>query len=117
MLARERAYDWATRLGATHNHAEIFSKLTKESEIWDYVSALIARSGLLTFQSWIARDVKAFIEASQLPLDSPHDAIHVRRGDKLTTDLRDEVVAYWHNQGYERQGDFPLNYIVSIVGK
>jgi len=112
--ARERAYEWATRLGGTHQQAEVFSKLTHETEIWDYISALIARSGLITFQPWIARDVKEFIRSTRLPLDSPHDAIHVRRGDKLEVDLREEVVMYWHNQGYERQVDFPLNYIVSI---
>ena len=112
--ARERAYGWATRLGGTHQQAETFSKLTHESDIWDYVSALIARSGLITFQPWIVRDLKEFIKSTGLPLDSSYDAIHVRRGDKLVTDLRDEVVTYWHSQGYEHQVDFPLNYIVSI---
>ena len=57
--------------------------------------------------------MQEFIRASKLPLDAPHDAIHVRRGDKLATEARDEVVNYWHSQGYERQVDFPLNYIVS----
>lgn len=46
-----------------------------------------------------------------MPLHAPHDAIHVRRGDKLATEAREEVVNYWHSQGYERQVDFPLNYI------
>ncbi len=112
--ARERAYHWAVRLGATHYQAEAFSFLSKESHIWDYLSALLGRSGLVTFQPWIARDVKEFIKVSKLPLDSPHDSIHVRRGDKLDKEAREEVVNYWHSQGYERQVDFPLNYIVSI---
>mmetsp|Transcript_30262 Transcript_30262/g.54800 ORF Transcript_30262/g.54800 Transcript_30262/m.54800 type:complete len:575 (-) Transcript_30262:99-1823(-) len=111
MMAKERAYNWAVRLGGTHYQAEVFAKTTKESDIWDYISALIARSGLVTFQPWIVRDVKEFIKSSNLPLDSPHDAIHVRRGDKLATEAREEVVIYWHSQGYERQVDFPLNYI------
>jgi hypothetical protein len=111
--ARERAYHWAVRLGATSYQAEVFSFLSKESDIWDYLSALLGRSGLVTFQPWIARDVKEFIKVSKLPLDSPHDAIHVRRGDKLDSESREEVVNYWHRQGYERQVDFPLNYIVS----
>jgi len=109
--ARERAYNWAVRLGGTHYQAEVFSKTEEESVIWDYVSALIARSGLATFQPWIVRDVKEFIMSTELPLDVPHDSIHVRRGDKLLTDAREEVVNYWHSQGYERQVDFPLNYI------
>ena len=109
-----RAYDWAVRLGATHRQAEIFSKLTKESDIWNYVSALLARSGLVTFQPWIARDVKEFIESSNFDLALPHDSIHVRRGDKLEVEAREEVANYWHDQGYQRQQDFPLNYIVSI---
>ena len=111
--ARKRAYDWAARLGATHYQAQVFSSLTEESDIWDYVSGLVARSGLVTFQPWIARDVKAFVEGSRLPLDEPHDAIHVRRGDKVAWEGREEVVNYWHQQGYERQVDFPHNYIVS----
>lgn len=109
--ARERAYDWAVRLGATDYHARVFSNSRKESDIWDYLSALLARSGLVTFQPWIARDVKEFLRMSDLRLDVPHDAIHVRRGDKLATEAREEVVNYWHSQGYERQVDFPLNYI------
>ena len=111
--SRERAYDWAVRLGGTRHHARALSRLTDESDIWDFVSALIARSGLVTLQPWIVRDVREFIRSSALPLREPHDAIHVRRGDKLASDARDEVVNYWHSQGYERQVDFPLNYIVS----
>jgi len=110
--SREMAYSWAIRLGATPYQANIFAyQLTNESDIWDYVSALLGRSGLVTFQPWIARDVREFIKVSQLPLESSHDAIHVRRGDKLDAEARDEVVTYWHSQGYERQKDFPLNYI------
>ena len=59
----------------------VFSKTEEESVIWDYVSALIARSGLATFQPWIVRDVKQFIMSTELPLDVPHDSILVRRGD------------------------------------
>jgi hypothetical protein len=109
--ARERAYNWAVRLGATDYQARVFSKTTEEVEIWDFVSALLARSGLVTLQPWIARDVREFIQSSKLPLDQPHDSIHVRRGDKLATEAREEVVNYWHSQGFERQEDFPLNYI------
>lgn len=109
--SQTKAYNWAVRLGAPHYEAEVFSKITKKSDIWDYVSALLARSGLVTFQPWIARDVGQFIKATQMPLDQPHDGIHVRRGDKLETESREEVVNYWHSQGYERQIDFPKSYI------
>lgn len=111
--ARDRAARWASRLGATEYQSRVFARATRESDIWDYASALLARSGLVTFQPWIARDVKEFIRTSGLDLGSPHDAIHVRRGDKLASEAREEVVNYWHSQGYERQVDFPLNYIVS----
>jgi len=109
--ARRAAYDWAIRLGASLYEAEIFSRIKDEHQIWDYVSGLMGKSGILTFQPWIARDVRELVEKSDLTLTEPHDSIHVRRGDKLKFDSREEVVNYWHSQGYERQKDFPMNYI------
>ena len=56
---------WAIQLGATPYQANIFAyQLTNKSDIWDYVSALLGRSGLVTFQPWIARDVHEFIPSS-----------------------------------------------------
>mmetsp|Transcript_17 Transcript_17/g.53 ORF Transcript_17/g.53 Transcript_17/m.53 type:complete len:593 (-) Transcript_17:2396-4174(-) len=108
---RSEAYRWIIRLGANAHEAQVFIKLTKEADIWDFVSALMARSGIIKFQPWIARDVAQFIRQTDLPLNSGYDAIHVRRGDKLETESRQEVVAYWHSQGYDRVGQFPTNYI------
>lgn len=99
---RSEAYKWIIRLGANAHEAQVFIKLTKEADIWDFVSALMARSGIIKFQPWIARDVAQFIRQIDLPLNSGYDAIHVRRGDKLETEARKEVVAYWHSQGYDR---------------
>ena len=62
----------------------------------------MTRSGIIKFQPWIARDVAHFIRQIDLPLNSGYDAIHVRRGDKLETESRKEVIAYWHSQGYDR---------------
>jgi len=101
---RSEAYRWIIRLGANAHEAQVFIKLTKEADIWDFVSALMARSGIIKFQPWIARDVAQFIRQTDLPLNSGYDAIHVRRGDKLETESRQEVVAYWHSQGYDRVG-------------
>lgn len=100
---KSEKYKWIIRLGANAHEAQVFLKLTKEADIWDFVSALMARSGILTFQPWIARDVAQYIRQKiDLPLNSGYDAIHVRRGDKLETESRQEVVAYWHSQGYDR---------------
>jgi hypothetical protein len=99
---RTEAFQWIIRLGANAHEAQVFIKLTKEADIWDFVSALMARSGIIKFQPWIARDVAQFIRQIDLPLNSGYDAIHVRRGDKLETESRQEVVAYWHSQGYDR---------------
>ena len=109
---KSEKYKWIIRLGANAHEAQVFLKLTKEADIWDFVSALMARDGLLTFQPWVARDVAQYIRQKiDLPLNSVYDAIHVRRGDKLETESRQEVVAYWHSQGYDRVEQFPTNYI------
>ena len=105
----QHAHSWAMRLGAKHHEAEIFTTLTTDSEIWDFVSALMSRSGLLRFQPWIARDVAKYIRTSNLPIDVSYDAIHVRRGDKLIREATKEVNNYWLERGYIKP--FPTNYI------
>mmetsp|Transcript_16823 Transcript_16823/g.36316 ORF Transcript_16823/g.36316 Transcript_16823/m.36316 type:complete len:579 (-) Transcript_16823:79-1815(-) len=77
------AYSWAQRLGAKPREAKVFAGLEDEKEIWDYISAFMAQSGMLRFQPWIARDVEEYIRQSGLPLDASYDAIHIRRGDML----------------------------------
>lgn len=76
------AYEWALRLGANGYEAKTFAKLQKEENMWDFVSALVARAGIIRFQPWIARDVKALINSSELPLKGSYIAIYVHRGDR-----------------------------------
>ncbi|KAL7533692.1 hypothetical protein ACHAXR_005389 [Thalassiosira sp. AJA248-18] len=99
-LQAKASYDWAKRLGAKDQEALQFSLLDGRDDIWDYVSALIARTALLRFQPWIVRDVEEYIRRSYLPLDSSYDAIHVRRGDKLAVESKQFVEEYWTSRGY-----------------
>lgn len=94
------AYDWAVRLGASSVEAKAFTDLDQEEDIWDFVSALMARSGIIRFQPWIARDVEAFIKKAGLPLNVEYDSIHVRRGDKLEQESKREVNNFWRSRGY-----------------
>lgn len=106
--------EWALRLGAAPHEARIFGSLTDRRDIWDYVSALMARSGVLRFQHWIARDVEIFIQKhTELPLDVPYDAIHVRRGDKLESDAKRHVIKHWRalDMYDEETKSMPRNYI------
>lgn len=81
MLERpsEEAYHWALRLGARGYEAQMFAELQSEDEIWDFVCALMARSGIVRFQPWIARDIKVLIKMTELPLNWPYIAIHIYR--------------------------------------
>ncbi|KAL7475870.1 hypothetical protein ACHAW6_001768 [Cyclotella cf. meneghiniana] len=108
--SRSAAYHWAMRLGASSDEARVFSRINSPNQIWDYLSALINRSGLLRFQPWIARDVEEHIRSLGAPLDGPYDAIHVRRGDKLIAEARREVQQYWVSKGYGA-AKMPTNYI------
>ena len=96
----DRAFGWAMRLGAQIQEAKEFaSKVTEEQNIWDTVSAFIAKSGLIEWQPWIVRDIKQYIESSGLPLDEQYDAIHVRRGDMLQEEgTKKFVERYWEEQ-------------------
>jgi hypothetical protein len=105
--SHERAYNWAIRLGASHEEATYFSTL-QPSEISNFIGALVNRSGLLQFQPWIARDVAKYIQISNLPLD--YDAIHVRRGDKLLAEAKKIVAMFWTKRGYKKN-NMPTNYI------
>jgi hypothetical protein len=109
------AKQWAMRVGATSDEAQVFANLlTDRQDIWDYIAAIMARSGLLRFQPWIARDVEQYMqEMVDLPLNVPYDAIHVRRGDKITTDARRLVINFWQSLGEydEETGSVPQDYI------
>eukprot|EP00581_Thalassiosira_minuscula_P012210 CAMPEP_0183715970 /NCGR_PEP_ID=MMETSP0737-20130205/10017_1 /TAXON_ID=385413 /ORGANISM="Thalassiosira miniscula, Strain CCMP1093" /LENGTH=566 /DNA_ID=CAMNT_0025945157 /DNA_START=75 /DNA_END=1775 /DNA_ORIENTATION=+ len=108
------AAEWALRLGAAPHEARVFGGLTERHEIWDYISGIMIRSGIMRWQPWIARDAEAYIHQIEgLPLDEPYDAIHVRRGDKLESDARRFVIRHWQLQGLydEETGEMPMNYI------
>lgn len=75
------AYEWALRLGAKGHEAETFSQLLTEGDIWDYVSALLARSGIIRYQPWIARDIETFVKATGLPLLLPYVAIYIHKSE------------------------------------
>jgi hypothetical protein len=85
--------------------------LSSTTAIWDYLSALLNRSGLLQYQPWIARDVGEYIQSSNFRFDLPYDAIHVRRGDKLLAEAKGEVNKYWKSKGYPDESKWPTNYI------
>lgn len=103
------AIQWAKRLGASQEEAEAFSKIKSPTQIWDFLGALVNRSGLIRFQPWVARDVQEHIQAMNLPLDQPYDAFHIRRGDKLLEEAREEVKNYWRSKGIV--GKQTSNYI------
>ncbi|KAL3789529.1 hypothetical protein HJC23_001337 [Cyclotella cryptica] len=108
--SREAAYNWVTRLGARPHEAAYFSDLQSESDIWDYISAIVNRSGVLKFQPWVARDVSEYIKSSNVPPDGSYDAIHVRRGDKLLAESKWLVEKYWGSKGYNAR-NMPANYV------
>jgi hypothetical protein len=113
----DRAQRWALNMGATSIEAEYFAsmkvgwpKLPDPNPIWDFVLALGNKAGFLTLQPWIERDMKSYLASFDLPRNKDYAAIHVRRGDKVGTEARDEIVKYWKNKGYN-ETDMPSNYI------
>ena len=115
--SKVQAYGWAVRFGATKEEAEYFSNIMSPGvmgeNIHKFISALANRSGLLTLQPWIVRDVIRYLQRSKLIIPSNnvrYDAIHVRRGDKLLKESGAWVAQYWTSRGYA-VGKFPTNYI------
>lgn len=107
------AYDWAIRLGAQGYEAQTFAKLQKEEDVWNYISALMVRSGILRFQPWIARDVKQWIESSKLSLSSPYTALYVNGGDELSMELLEDDASAMPSDLVEREGkNLPLDMIL-----
>ena len=101
---------WALNLGASREEAQRFVEMKRAKDKWDYVIALMVKSGILKLQPWIARDVQKLLQNVDLSIDSDYDGIHVRRGDKLVSESRGPVVDYWSRQGYTEQ-TMPLDYI------
>jgi hypothetical protein len=116
-LFMAQASAWVMRLGARPHESRVFANATffDQQDTWDYVSALIARSGLLLFQPWIGRDVEDYMKTHipDLDLNEPYDAIHVRRGDKLLSESLPLVRLYWQERGQynEDTGVMPRDYI------
>ena len=109
---------WATKLGATEAEAKMFSSLsnTRPFALFDYAVGLMIKAGFLRLQPWIARDVEMFIKSFDLfqrvgTKNPVYDAIHVRRGDKLIMEAKDEVVKYWASHGHSDTNNLPTNYI------
>ena len=95
--SRERARQWAKRLGASEREAQTFSEIKSANQIYDYLSALVNRSGLLRFQPWISQDVNEHVQSMGFRFDVPYDAFHVRRGDKLLREAKKEVQKFWRS--------------------
>ncbi len=115
-MARDRqstnAYRWAINLGGTPIEANRFSNIADERKVWDYVLGLMNRAGMLKFQPWISRDVERLLGVFDLPRgDVEYTAIHVRRGDKLVEEARDEVVKFWTDQGHADVNNLPTDYV------
>ena len=107
--------EWAKRLGGTVDEARAFGKLSSNEVMWDYICGILNRVGIPRFQSWIGRDVQAFIDSLDLFQDNGsdvvYDAIHVRRGDKLILEQRPLVESYWKIQGYTDMTNLPHDYV------
>jgi len=109
---------WATKLGATIAEAKIFSSMssTNTFALFDYAVGLMVKAGFLRLQPWIARDVEMFIKSFDLfqkvgTKNPVYDAIHVRRGDKLIMEAKQEVVKYWAAHGHSDMNNLPTNYV------
>ena len=111
--SHDKKTQWAINLGATSEEAEILTTIQNPNKIWDYVLALLNKAGVLKFQPWIARDVGLFLNSFDMPLNDGqlYSAIHVRRGDKLVFEARDEVERYWKSQGHTDMNNLPTDYV------
>lgn len=74
------AHQWAINLGAKGHEAQTFASLEHSNDIWDYATALMARSGMIRFQPSFALEIKLRIKSSTLPLNWPYTAISTYRG-------------------------------------
>jgi hypothetical protein len=105
------AYQWASQIGATPSEVEWFANNSQHVSIdviHNQLSAILSRAGIIAFQPWIARDVRAWIKRVGLPKN--YVAFHVRRGDKLFAESKGLVDAYWSERGYNESTQ-PTNYI------
>ncbi|KAL7469968.1 hypothetical protein ACHAXS_010216 [Conticribra weissflogii] len=112
-IFRDQVQLWALSLGSSIEEAEHVSNISDTQQFWNLAMALMNRSGILRLQPWIIRDVESRIKSFDLPflqdqLDIDYDAIHIRRGDKLLEESKEEVDQYWRSRGHDHP---PVNYI------
>lgn len=112
-ISLEQIQLWALSLGSSIVEAEQVLNISDTQQFWDVAMALMNRSGILKLQPWITRDVESRIKSFRLPFmqnqtNFDYDAIHIRRGDKLLEESKEEVEQYWRSRGLDRP---PVNYI------
>lgn len=121
---------WSTRMGVTIEEVHGYtrtngiinnrkknddSSYVKEYSLVDYLNAVLNRAEVPMFQSWVVKDIARYKEKIYLPQSSSsaeqsllhnaagsgYDAMHVRRGDSLTTGQSIRATEeYWVQQGY-----------------
>lgn len=118
--------DFSTRMGASQSEIDNFFRKSnftiKDDSPIDYLGALITKAKVLQFQPWVVEDVITTLEAVDLfssdSSDSSsslelfdtaaqsndavgYDAMHIRRGDRVGTNVNTiEVERYWVERGY-----------------
>ena len=119
---------WSTRMGLTIEEVHEYtrangiinnkmkdgnSSYVEEYSLLDYLLAVLNRAEVPMFQPWVVKDIASYMQnidltqsssASQSLLHNAgggYDAMHVRRGDSLTTgqSIR-STEEYWVQQGY-----------------
>ncbi len=118
---------WSTRMGVTieevheytrangiiNNKKDGNSSYVAEYGLVDYLIAVLNRAEVPMFQPWVVKDIASYMQKIDLPQSSSanqsllhnagggYDAMHVRRGDSLTTgqSIR-STEEYWVQQGY-----------------
>jgi len=104
---------WVSRIGATQYEARWLANHSQNlslDSIYDQISALLSRAGVVTFQPWINREVHSFISRFDDVLPKNYVAFNVRRGNELTAEAKYWVDEYWAKQGYNETTQ-PSNYI------
>lgn len=119
---------WSTRMGVTMEEVHEYtranniinnkkkdgnSSYVEEYSLLDYLLAVLNRAEVPMFQPWVVKDIASYMQKIHLPQSSSpnqsllhnagggYDAMHVRRGDSLTTgqSIR-SAEEYWVQQGY-----------------
>jgi len=140
--------DWSTRMGATieevheytrtkgiiNNKRDNDSNYVEEYNLMHYLIAILNRAEVPMFQPWVINDIGSYMQKIDLPPSSStklslfhnmgggYDAMHIRRGDSLTTgqSIR-STEEYWMQQGHPARDNktddiatlsiYPTNYV------